>query len=169
MGWITIEDGQPHSQLNFLGNSEFPGCKYIGITTDCTKESMAKKMSNDMPKLMEVLKGKEDLISGEPFTQYYKWEMVKNQINYTIGVPVKEVPADLPAHIKVGELPKTSVQSVEHVGPYRHLGNAWSTFYTMQRNKEFKSSKIHPFETYSNSPAEVDEKELVTRIHFPLK
>ncbi|MCH2234174.1 MAG: hypothetical protein MK078_07965, partial [Crocinitomicaceae bacterium] len=99
---------------------------------------MAKKMSNDMPKLMEVLKGKEDLISGEPFTQYYKWEMVKNHINYTVGIPVKEVPENLPANVRVGELLKTTVHTVEHVGPYKHLGNAWSTL-SMQRNKEFKS------------------------------
>ena len=53
---------------------------------------------------------------------------------------------------------------------YPHLGNAWSTLYTMQRVKEIAvNKKIHPFETYENAPGQLPDNQLKTRIHFPLK
>ena len=40
----------------------------------------------------------------------------------------------------------------------------------MQQNKTIKvNKKIHPFETYLNTPEEVSDKELVTEVHFALK
>ena len=72
--------------------------------------------------------------------------------------------------IKSGEIPATKVHTLRHVGSYVHLGNAWTTLYSMQRNKEFKSAKgIHPFETYVNMPGQVPDKDLITDIHFPVK
>jgi predicted transcriptional regulator YdeE len=163
------EDGTVHSTLNFVGNGNQEGFKYIGLKTDCTKETMAKKMQEDFPKLWAALDGKTDIVSGSGFTQYHVWDLVKNKIQYTIGIPVKEIPADLPIAFTSGSLPSTKIHTLEHVGPYRHLGNAWTTLYAMQRGKEFKMNKsVHPFETYHNKPGDVADNELITQIHFPI-
>jgi predicted transcriptional regulator YdeE len=95
--------------------------------------------------------------------------MKNNRVEYVSGVPVKSVPSNLPAGFSAGKIPATSVYTLEHVGPYQHLGNAWSTLYKMQRSKEIPvNKKIHPFETYHNNPSDVSLKELITRVHFPL-
>ncbi|MFK7785391.1 MAG: GyrI-like domain-containing protein, partial [Crocinitomicaceae bacterium] len=108
--------------------------------------------------------------SGVPFTQYTKWDIKNNRVEYISGVPLNEVPSKLPAGFSKGTIPATEVYTLEHVGPYPHLGNAWSTLYNMQRSKEIPvNKKINPFETYHNDPSQVSDKELVTKIHFPLK
>lgn len=164
-----VEDGKVHSQLDFSGTEKLEGFKYIGVNTNCTKETMGKKMAEDLPKVMEVLSAAGQEPAGPAFTQYHKWNMVKDDINYTSGIAVKEIPTNLPSGIISGEIPATSVYTIAHTGPYHHLGNAWSTLYTMMRNKEFKSNKkLHAFETYHNKPGDVGENELLTKIHFPI-
>ena len=126
-----IEDGEIHSKLNFIGKETLPEQQYVGITTACTMETMGKKMSEDMPRLMEFVQTSGVEPSGVPFTQYSKWDMVKNRVEYTSAVPVKSVPSNLPAGFSTGKIPATPVYTLEHVGPYPFLGNAWSTLYTL--------------------------------------
>lgn len=165
-----VENGAVHSKLNFIGSESFGGAKYIGIKTNCTKESMGKKMSQDIPQLVAFIEENQLEVCGEMFTQYHKWDMVRDNIVYTCGVPVKDIPANLSGNIYAGEIPTCTVNTVEHKGPYHFLGNAWSAAYLMLRNKVFKSNKkIHAFETYHNKPGDVEEKDLITRIHFPVK
>ncbi|MEP4535236.1 MAG: SRPBCC family protein [Cyclobacteriaceae bacterium] len=165
-----VESGAVSSRLDFVGKSTYPGCKYIGIKTDCTIDSISEAMSGDIDKLMTVAGQNIDNVAGEIFSIYHKWDMVKRKVSYTSGVPVKEIPADLPEGLIAGVIPELSVYTLRHVGPYLHLGNAWTTLYSMERNKEIKcDKKHHPFETYMNNPAEVSPAELITEIHFPLK
>lgn len=165
-----VEDGKVHSKLNFTGKETLSEQEYIGIYTSCTMETMGKKMAEDMPRIMEFMNKNGIEVSGAAFTQYSKWDLMKNKMEYTSGVPVKSIPENLPEGFTSGKLPSTPVYTLEHVGPYQHLGNAWSTLYNMQRSKEIPvNKKINPFETYHNNPNEVSDQELITRIHFPLK
>jgi predicted transcriptional regulator YdeE len=165
-----IEDGKVHSKLNFIGKETLSKQEYVGIFTSCTMETMGKKMSEDMPKLKEFMDNSGAQASGVPFTQYTKWDVKNNHVEYISGVPLSEVPADLPEGFMKGTIPATEVYTLEHVGPYPHLGNAWTTLYNMQRGKEISvNKKIHPFESYHSDPAKVSDKDLVTKIHFPLK
>ena len=165
-----VEDGEVHSKLDFKGNSEFAGFKYVGIKTDCTRDTVGPKMQEDFGRLWEFLKDKESVVAGKAFSIYHKWDMVNGNVSYTSGVPVNEVPDNLPSGFVVGEIPKTPVYTLKHTGPYAHLGNAWTTLYGMQRAKDFKVNKsIHPFETYENEPGKVPDNELVTEVHFAVK
>ncbi|MEM1408535.1 MAG: SRPBCC family protein [Bacteroidota bacterium] len=165
-----VEDGEVHSKLDFKGASNFAGCKYVGVKTVCTIETVGSSMEKDFGKLMAFMADHQELITGNTFSIYHKWDMVKRNVAYTSGVPVKSVPTSLPAGIISGEIPETEVYTLGHTGPYAHLGNAWSTLYNMQRGKVFKiNKKIHPFETYVNIPGEVPDNELVTEVHFPVK
>lgn len=165
-----VEDGKVHSKLNFIGKESLSEQEYIGVFTSCTMETMGKKMAEDMPRVMEFIQKSGVEPAGVAFTQYSKWDLMKNRVEYTSGIPVKSIPADLPEGFTSGKIPSTQAYTLEHVGPYPHLGNAWSTLYSMQRSKEIAvNKKIHPFETYHNNPNDVSDKELITRIHFPLK
>ncbi len=165
-----VEDGEVHSKLDFKKTSNYDGCQYIGIKESCTKETLGPSMSGAFEKLWKFMGENSDLVAGDAFSIYHKWDMVNNKIEYTSGIPVKNLPADLPAEFKVGEIPETKIYTVAHTGPYAHLGNAWATLYNMQQNKTIKvNKKIHPFETYVNKPGEVPDNELVTEIHFAVK
>ncbi|MFY0599510.1 MAG: SRPBCC family protein [Cyclobacteriaceae bacterium] len=165
-----VEDGGIHSKLEFKGVNTYPGCVYVGIKTDCDMDDIATAMEKDMTKVWELLADKKDKIAGLPFSIYHKWEMVKRKVSYTIGVPLSEIPEGISGDFISGKIPELSVYTLRHIGPYKHLGNAWSTLYNMERGKEFKHDKAHhPFETYVNDPSEVSENELITDIHFVVK
>ncbi len=164
------EDGKVHSALNFNGEIAFSGGLYVGIEATTTKGKMPTQMGADFGKLWAFLDDHKDLINGMGFSMYKKWDMVRDKIIYLAGVQVKSIPSDLPQGMVSGEIPATKVHQVEHIGPYAHLGNAWSAQYMMQRNKEFKmNKKIFPFEVYQNIPGEVDDKELITQVNFAVK
>ncbi|HKK77877.1 MAG TPA: SRPBCC family protein [Saprospiraceae bacterium] len=166
-----VEEGKVYSHLDFKGESEFPGYQYIGIRTTCHTDDLGPTMQTDLEKLDEYMKGYEELkIDQPPFSIYHKYDMVKNKAEYTSGIPVREVPTDLPDHFITGAIPATKIFTLQHTGNYQHLGNAWSTMYSMQQNKKIKVRKgIHPFETYDNDPAETAAEDLVTSIHFAIR
>jgi len=126
-------------------------------------------MSGDFQKLATIA----DKVGGDmtrSFCQYHKFDFVKKKAEYTVGIPVQELPSDLSSEFITGDFPSTKVYTLEHIGPYQHLGNAWSTMYGMSRGKEFKAKKsIHPFETYGNSPADTNPNDLITYVHFAVK
>ena len=69
-----------------------------------------------------------------------------------------------------GRIPPVKVYRLRHTGPYRHLGKAWSTLYSMQRRKEFKLFKGQdPFEWYDSTPGEGAEKDIRTTVCFPIQ
>lgn len=169
-GLLLLKDyvnvGKVYSTLTFNGIKNFEGCEYIGIKNSCSIDDVAKSMSADFTKLHNVHVEKPE--GGDmALSIYHKWDMVKEKVEYTAGVIVKEAPTELPEGMVVGSIPATKINSVEHTGPYHHLGNAWSTQMSMMRAKEFKAKKgIHPFELYKNNPQNTTENELITEICF---
>ncbi|MEQ9424946.1 MAG: SRPBCC family protein [Cyclobacteriaceae bacterium] len=165
-----MEDGIVHSQLDFKGESTFPGFDYIGLKRYCNIDEMPAKMAADFDKINEFLAKNPDFNASQVFTIYHNWDMVKQKVSYTSGVAVGQPEIDLTDGFISGKIPKIKVFTLRHIGPYRHLGNAWSTLYNMKQGKHLKIQKnIHPFETYVNDPKEVPENDLITDIHFAIK
>ena len=165
------EEGQAFSKLEFMNIQETPAFSFIGLRTTTSMDAMAKKMAEDMPRLLEFVQANNLEISAAPFTQYHKWAILKNQVMYSAGIPVaQKADLQLPEGFYWGEMPATKSYTIEHIGRYHHLGNAWGTTYMYQRNKVFKANKhVHPFEVYVNNPSDTDSKDLITRVHIPTK
>lgn len=164
-----VEDGEAHCKLTFGSRESHAAIRFVGLRTECTMDTMGKKMAEDMPKLAQLAQEHGLQISGPAFTQYHKWDVVRNKVIYTAGLPVAEVPGNLPSGFFAGDIPAVTAQTITMQGPYHHLGNAWSTLYSMQRNKEFKLNKhVHPFEEYLNSPHDTPENDLLTKVYFPI-
>ncbi|MBO3697001.1 GyrI-like domain-containing protein [Roseivirga sp. E12] len=165
-----IEKGEIDSKLDFKGVSDFPHTHYVGVRTSCSMDKMGDHMMADYGKLEEYAKANEGVATGQAFSIYHKWDMVKQTAEYTACLGVNAKQSGLSGNLVAGEIPATKTYTLRHVGAYDHLGNAWSTLYAMQRGKEFKMAKgIHPFEMYVNSPQEVAPKDLITDIHFAVK
>lgn len=164
-----VEDGKVHSKLSFKGESQFDGAKYIAINTECAIKDMPENSKRDFTKLMTYMRENHTDIMDKAMSIYHKWDMKKQQVNYSACAIVSEIPKDLPAGFVTGEYPKAKVYSVHHTGPYRHIGNAWTAQMMRQRGKVFKPSKrLHPIEFYINSPFDTDELALETEVLFPM-
>lgn len=165
-----IEDGQIHSKLDFIGEQPFNKVQYIGIRSHSTVSTIDQDMKRDFGKLGEFFNGKGDIVAGKMFSIYHKWDFANGKVEYTSGIAVNSIPNDMPSGFIVGEIPEMKVYALRHIGPYRHLGNAWSAMYNLHRAKVIKTVKgIHPFEEYVNMPGEVSDNELITDIRFAVK
>ena len=164
------EDGEVHSKLNFIGEQHYPGCHYIGIKRTSSMKEMPKLMQADFGKLMEYASNQGGARMQDSFAMYHKWQFVKGICTYTSGIPMEKMPENLLEEFMSGEIPKTKIYTLEHVGPYKHLGNAWSTMSNVVRGKEINVRKnVHPFETYMNDPSTTDPHELIIHINFAVK
>ena len=165
-----IEDGKVHSNLEFPGIQDYPGCRYVGVRTNCPIDKLGECMRRDMAKLVKWSEQSKTTPSAPPISIYHEWKPVAQIAEYTLAFPIENSPSTLPDGLTSGEIPACSTYVVRHIGPYPQLGNAWSAGVMHSRAKIFpQSRKIMPFEVYVNDPTEVAESELTTDVHFPLK
>ncbi|QXD22751.1 SRPBCC family protein [Opitutia bacterium ISCC 51] len=163
-----LETGEVPSKLAFNGNESFERFPYVGIKTTTTMEAVGPAMADDFGKLKNYFQGQE-VNPDSIFSIYHKWDPIKGMVVYTTGLAVESAPESLPEGFVAGEFPACEAYEVTHTGPYRHLGNAWSSAMMHARAKVFKQSKkIHPFETYANNPETTPENELITNVYFPI-
>lgn len=164
-----VETGKVNSKLEFLGESAYPGCKYIGIRRTTSMDRIGEDMEKDFTELLEKVNAL-DQFTGEWFSQYHKYDFVNQKVEYTAGVAVKDWQEPLPNGWVKDQIPALNLQTVRHTGPYEHLGNAWSAAQAMIQAKEFRPNKsIHPLEFYRNDPADVSPEELISDVSFAVK
>ena len=170
-----VETGTVPSKIVERGESNYPGCKYVGISTECAFSELGSKMTEDFDKLQKWRESAGIESTADAFCTYRKWNMSKGRVTYTCGLPVQTLPEDLPAPLEAGEIPPLKTFVLEHIGPYRHLGNAWSTGMQMGRGKEFRTSKAYtPFEVYQMTadgrlPGPDSDEQTRTAIHFAVR
>jgi effector-binding domain-containing protein len=165
-----LEKGKISSQLEFLPPQEFEGCDYLGYTKKIDLDDIESFSQKAFTSLYQWA-GENDIeITGDPFSQYHKWDVVNKKVHLTLAIPVNEIIENIPEGSKTGSLPKMTLHTVRHHGSYDHLGNAWSTIMMQQRNKEFKAIKsIHPLEFYRTDPEDTAPKDLITDVCFAVK
>lgn len=165
-----IEKGHVDAKLEFLGESQFEGCQFVGIKNECTIDNIGEVMSEDFKKLADFAKENEDHVTCDWFSVYHKFDFNKNRVVYTSGIGIKSDPQSIPAGMIKGSLPATKVHTVRHIGPYELSGNGWSAIMAMDRAKEFKQNKkIPPMEFYRNSPMDTEPKDLISDICMAIK
>ncbi|NOU58347.1 SRPBCC family protein [Marinifilum caeruleilacunae] len=165
-----IEKGHVEAKLEFLGESQFEGCNFVGVKSECTIDNIGEVMEADFKKISDFAKANENIVTCDWFSVYHKFDFNKNKIVYTSGVGIKEDPTNIPAGMFKGNLPATKVHTVRHTGPYQLSGNAWSAIMAMERAKEFKKNKkFPPMEFYRNSPMETEPKDLISDICMAIK
>ncbi len=164
-----LEEGKIHSELEFVGKTTFEGYDFIGVRTETTFTSIGKAMANDFTKLHEYIKENNIEAVGVPFSEYRKFNPVKDKVVYVAGIPVKNKENELRDGLFYGSLPKSNIATVRHTGKYDHLGNAWSALMMMDRSKEIKKfKKGFPMEIYINDPTSTKPEELIVDISIPV-
>jgi predicted transcriptional regulator YdeE len=165
-----VETGNVPSKLDFLGPQASRAIHYVGIRRKCPKSDLPIHMTKDFGRLTEWSGSQNLQPAGRPLTICHHFECVKGMMDYTAAIPVSTAPQNLPSGFVSGVLPEGRVYSIQHTGPYRHLGNMWAAGQMHERAKVFhRNTKIPCFETYENTPDETDENALVTTVHFPIR
>lgn len=100
-----------------------------------------------------------------PYTAYYNLDM--EHLDVEMGFPVSKQLAGK-GEIKFYEIPAGKYSECLYKGPYSDSAPVYDAMNGWIAEKGFEATGI-AYEVYYNSPAEVAESELLTRIMLPLK
>lgn len=165
------EFGKIRAQMDFKGITTVPKIKYIAKRTESTFDGLSDSMSKDFERLMPyMIQNHKEKISGPAFSEYHKFDMINGKVIYSACIPINEIPEDLPSDYTIKERPEMRVNSIDQVGPYNYIGDAWSAQYQHAQAKQFAiNKKVDPIEVYLNSPKDTPEEDLKITIQFPVK
>ncbi|MEM9281146.1 MAG: SRPBCC family protein [Verrucomicrobiota bacterium] len=169
-----VEMGSVPSTLDY-SQRQHDAVRYVGLATTCEMANLGEAMEADVEKLAKVLEEASVEVNGSWFSIYETWDLGKGMAGYVMGAPVSELPTPIPDGLVSGIRPAARVYEVSHTGPYRHLGNAWSSGMMRGRYKVFAmNKKIPPYEIYETHPKDIgleatSESEVKTTVCFPTK
>jgi len=164
-----LESGEVPSNTVVEGVVDVPASLYAGKTHHTTMSDVSESMEAAFPEVFKAITDAEAEINGAPFSIYDKMDMAKGTLTYTAAIPVA---ASVSAGhgVQCNDRPACKALKVVHTGPYRHLGNGWSTGMSDMRHAKMKMDKSNPpFELYVNDPDNTPEESLVTEIYMPVR
>lgn len=103
-------------------------------------------------------------ITGAPYTAYFNLDM--DDLDVEIGFPVNSTFEDRD-QVKSGKIPAGRYAALMHRGPYSAMEPAYQKL-TEWIGKQGAAPSGVAYEFYFNSPDEVPESELLTKILFPV-
>ena len=115
--------------------------------------------------IAEYLYRKGDEPLGPAFIAYHNMDM--NNLQVEIGFPVKEK-VEGEGEIKASVIPAGKKAVGYHKGPYRDISPLYDGLSSWIFRKGYEPSGI-AYEYYFNSPGEIPESELLTKVEFLLK
>jgi effector-binding domain-containing protein len=118
-----------------------------------------------MGAIMQYLGEIGETADGAPFSAYYNEDMAN--LDVEIGIPVAKPVAGKGA-IKANKILTGKGVSCIYKGPYSQVGPVYQSMMAWINQKGLIPNGIC-YEFYFNSPLEVPEKELLTKIVFLLK
>ncbi|OPZ70447.1 MAG: Bacterial transcription activator, effector binding domain [Firmicutes bacterium ADurb.Bin456] len=100
-----------------------------------------------------------------PYTAYYNLDM--QDLDVEMGFPVR---VQLPGRgeIKSGAIPGGKIVSCMYKGPYAKMEEPYNNIFKWIGENGFEPKGVY-YEYYYNSPDDVPENELLTKIVIPLK
>ena len=167
------ETGRVPSRIEVPGVVDRAGLHFLGVRRQCGLDEIGPAMSADFARLHGLLEESRLPPPDHEFSIYYRYDMIGGRCDYLSGFAYATPPtvAAGPAEpgLESGQLPAHRALRVDHIGPYRHLGNAWSTAVGCQRNRHKLNKSVPMYEIYANRPGEVAEDELRTEVYLPVK
>lgn len=137
----------------------------LSIRVRTRVEELPKLIGENYHKIAAYLEELGEKVAGVPYTAYYNMDM--QDLDVEMGFPVvRPLPGKGP--IMPGTIPEGLVVTCMHKGPYSGMEPMYQAM--MQWIAENPYEPVGTaYEYYYNSPAEVPESELLTRVDMPVK
>lgn len=167
-----LESGEVPTKVDFRGDVNRSGFHYVGRRSSCPLGEVGPAMERDFKELFEMVENGNLPKPDFHFSFYHNWDFAGGSCEYTSGFGYTSPPriSDGSATLETGQVPAHRALQVDHIGPYRHLGNAWSGAMNAQRSLKKKVLKQIPmYEVYVSLPGDVPEQEIRTEIFIPIK
>lgn len=145
--------------------SEPPAQPVLSIRTRTAVGNLPQELGQAYGAIIQYLHeiGEEPVEAA--FAAYYNMDM--EDLDVEMGFPVPR-PLAGKGEIKAGQIPAGKQVSYLYKGPYMQMEPVYNAMYQWITEKGFTPTGVS-YEFYYNSPLEVPESELLTRIVFPVK
>lgn len=137
----------------------------LAIRTRTTIEKLPSIIGEKYMKIMAYLNELEEQPAFAQYTAYYNLDM--QDLDVEMGFPVtKSLPGK--DEIAAGEIPAGRVVEALYKGPYSQMEAAYNEIFKWLAENSLEQTGLY-YEYYFNSPNEVPESELLTKIVIPVK
>lgn len=137
----------------------------LSIRTSATVEELPDLIGRCYHKILEHLNDLGEAPADAPFTAYYNLDM--QDLDVEMGFPVaRSLPGK--GEVQAAEIPGGKAVTVMHKGPYKEMEQPYMDMAKWITDNGYEATGV-AYEYYYNSPEEVPESELLTRIVMPLK
>lgn len=165
-----VETGAVVTKAIYQGVQEYGGFKVLGKRTTCAINDIGTAVKSDYDKMNERLK-RGDIPAPEfMIGLYHNHNIPKGTSEFTSGFAYRAdqtIPA--PSDLELFEIPPYTGMLIDHYGPYRNIGNAWSMGMAYQRGKKKKlNTKVPMHEIYKTMPGG-NEKDIYTQVILPVR
>lgn len=137
----------------------------LSIRSKTTLQDLPLLVDSAYQKIVSYLQELGETATGAPFTAYHSMDV--DNMDVEIGFPVSK-PLPEKDDIKHRIIPKGKVLSCSYVGPYSGLSDPYGEMFGWIADNDYEPTGV-VYEYYYNSPNEVPEEELITKIVIPLK
>lgn len=152
--------------MNFkIELTDQPSQHVLSIRTRTSVENLPEEIGKAYNSIMQYLKEIESEPSDVPFVAYYNLDM--ENLDVEMGFPVSK-PMAGKGNIESSEIPAGKQISCMFKGPYKDMEAPYNEMMQWIKENEYTATGV-AYEFYYNSPMDVPENELLTKIVFPLK
>ena len=145
--------------------SEQPAQPVLSIRTVTSVEKLPDELGQAYHAIIAYLEQIGEKPADAAFAGYYNMDMENLDVEMGFTVP-RPLPGK--GEIKAGEIPAGKQVSYLFKGPYKEMELVYNAMMQwIERNGHTPTGTAYEF--YYNSPEEVPESELLTKIVFPLK
>lgn len=137
----------------------------LSIRTRTKLEELPSKIGEAYGKIMQYLIELGLTPMDAPYTAYYNLDM--DDLDVEMGFPVASLLQDK-EDIKATIIPAGNYVSCMHKGPYSQMEEPYEAMTKWIQENGHEALGIS-YEYYYNSPMEVEESELLTKIVMPIK
>lgn len=137
----------------------------LSIRTRTSVADLPGKLGEAYLKIMGYLQEMDETPAGPPFAAYYNMDM--EDLDVEMGIPVSG-PLPGKEDISPGEIPGGKQATYLYKGPYIEMEPVYNAMMQWINDHGHVLSGVF-YEFYFNSPLEVPESELLTKIVLPLK
>ena len=137
----------------------------LSIRTKTSVDKLPKLIGESYMKIVGYLTELGQAPACAPFTAYHNLDM--QNLDVEMGFPVSQ---KLPGKegITAGEIPEGPVVTCMYKGAYSGMENVYNEMFKWISDKGYVPAGVY-YEYYFNSPMEVPESELLTRVDLPVK
>ncbi|PKN97630.1 MAG: AraC family transcriptional regulator [Chloroflexi bacterium HGW-Chloroflexi-4] len=151
-----------NNQFEFSDQKEQP---VISIRKTTNMAGLQQELGHAFMAVTQYLAELGETPAGPVFAAYHNMDM--EHLDVEMGIPVSKPLSDR-GEIKAGSIPAGKQVSTVHKGPYTQMEGVYNALTEwMSSNGHIPSGVVYEF--YLNSPMEVSENELLTKIIFLVK